>query len=224
VIGPSGCRQVALSAEATALAEELPSRNSMRLLMQLICVLGSEFTTDPQLPWAREILSYTVGRNETERTRLLQCRTLAYLDEVQGPRNRHGIRALHQMVSIDDREFREVVGARVNGFAALAARTFPEKNEYVGGATLHALYARAESEAGELELGPEGTTLLAALAFSLGSGATRDPCYPWIRRTLRGPGYGHGPRRTFRLTRRTKIYVRGVLSHLAPTSEDNAQE
>ena len=223
MIGKAGCRQVALSAEATAEAEGLAYRGSMRLLVQLICVLGSEFTVDPQLPWAREILRHTSGQDEEQRTRMLHCRSLAYLDEVHGPGNRDSLRALHRVTSLDETEVRDVASGRAEGFALVAARMFPEKHDYAGRPVLESLYDRAAAEAEESELGPEGALLLAALAFALGSGVTRDPCYPWIARTLRDPRFGHGPLRAARLYRRVGVYARSVLAHLAPSRPDDAQ-
>ncbi len=223
MIGKDGCRQVALSAEATADAEGLTYRGSMRLLVQLGCVLGSEFTVDPQLPWAREILTHTRGRDEEQRTRMLHCRSLAYLDEVHGPGNRDSLRALRRVASLDEKEVREVASGRAESFALVAARIFPEKHDYVGRPVLVSLYDRAAAEAEEFQLGPEGALLLAALAFALGSGVTRDPCYPWIARTLRDPRFGHGPVRTARLYRRVGVYARFVLAHLAPSEPNNAE-
>lgn len=223
IIGKAGCREVALSAEATAEAEGLAYRSSMRLLVQLICVLGHEFTVDPQLPWAREILSHTRGRDEEQRTQMLHRRSLAYLDEVCGPGNRDSLRALGRVASLDESEVRELASGRGEAFVLAAARLFPEKHAYVGGPVLESLYHRAAAEAEECELGPEGALLLATLAFALGSGVTRDPFYPWIARTLRDPRFGHGPLRTARLYRRVRAYARAILAHLTPSEPDDAQ-
>jgi hypothetical protein len=223
VIGKAGCRQVALCAEATAEAEGLAYRSSMRLLVQLGCVLGSEFTVDPQLPWVREILGHTSGRDEAQRTRMLHRRSLAYLDEVHGPGNRDSLRALRMVAGLDEKEARDSAAGGAEAFASMAARMFPEKHDYVGRPVVESLYHRAAAEAETYELGPEGALLLAALAFALGSGVARDPCYPWIARTLRDPRFGHGPLRTARLYRRVRVYARFVLAHLAPSESDDAQ-
>jgi hypothetical protein len=223
VIGVQGARELARLAESTAAAENLTFRSSVRLVMQLMCVLGCELTVDPQLPWVREILDFTRERSEPERTRLLHRRSLAYLDEVQGPRTVHAVRALREIERVSTAEIRAAAAAGEDGFAQLAARVFPRKHAFIGGRALRTLHARADAEARELELGPEGTLILAALALALGSGVTHDPCYPWITRTLRGPGFGQGPRRTVRLYRRVGIYAYRVLHHLAPAVEADAQ-
>jgi hypothetical protein len=85
------------------------------------------------------------------------------------------------------------------------------------------LNARAEREAGELDLGADGTPLLAALARAFGSGVTRDPCYPCLGRALRGPGCGPVPRHTVRRCPRVGSCARLILVHPAPRTEHDAQ-
>jgi len=218
VIGSDGCLAVAMLVATTAKRLRFQLRSSVRMVMELSCVLGSRFTEDPQLPWVTELLEYTHDRSETERAQLLHRRALAYLDEVHGPRNRHGVLALRRIATLPEVQRNRASAAHAEGFVRVAAWAFPEKHEFVGEDTLRALYRHAEAQSAAFELGRSGTLLLAALAFALGFGITQDPCYPWITRTLEGPGFGSGSRRAIRLYRRTAIYGQRVLAHLAPST------
>lgn len=220
VMGTDGCLALARHAERTAQEHGFELCSSARMFMQLMCTLGSGFLGDPQLAWASELLDYTQGSPEEVRAARLHRRVLAYLDEVHGPGQINAVRALRRVLSLDN-ETLSPATTDVDSFCRLARQMFPEKHQFVSQRTLETLYGAAAVEAHELNLGPAGTLLLTGLAFALGSGVTRDPCYPWIKRTLRGPHYGEGPQRVVRLKRRVLIYARHVASHL--TTVDDAQ-
>jgi hypothetical protein len=220
LMGAEGCLALARHAERTAYDHGFELRSSARMFMQLMCTLGCDFLWDPQLPWASEVLEHAQGRPEEARAARLHRRALAYLDEVHGPGQAYLVGALRRISSADD-EATAASTPDVESFCRLAEQMFPEKHAYVRRQALEAIYRAAAVEAQALELGSAGVLVLAGLAFALGSGVTRDPCYPWIARTLHGPHYGEGPQRTVRLKRRVLIYARHVASYL--TGADDAQ-
>lgn len=220
VIGPAGERALVDLAAATARDQGFATEAAVRLFLQYMCSFGSDFTCDPQLPWARETLERTRHLPEEARLTLLFRRSSAYLDGVHGEGHEHAIAALRRLLAAGDDLSR--YSGDLAEFIALAAHCFPQKYAYVGRACLRELYDVARHTAARYELGSQGPIVLASLAFALGSGIAHDPAYPWIERTLVAPGFGSGARRTARLRHRVTIYAHRVLDHL--TAAAHAQE
>lgn len=197
VIGEEGRSIAACTALDVAQRHGFVRPSSARLILQLMASLGVEFTTDPQLPWASEILYRTRDQPEETRRQRLYRRAVAFMDEVHGENNRNAIQALQRMFP-DDASLTPRVPANLEGFVQLAARVYPEKAEFVARGALTALYEQGAALAAQHHLGAQSTMLLASLAFALGSGIFRDPFYPWILRTLTASEFGEGEARTRR--------------------------
>lgn len=101
VIGEEGRSIAACTALDVARRHGFVRRSSVRLILQLMASLGVEFTTDPQLPWASEILYRTRDQPEETRRQRLYRRVVAFMDEVHGENNRNAIQALQRMFPDD---------------------------------------------------------------------------------------------------------------------------
>ena len=195
------------------------NRGPIRLCVELMFLFGSGFDTDPQYPWAAEILQ--APDDQMRRAEQLFDRTLDYQARVSGPGRANTYRAL--------RELSAFAGQRVewpsDGLPAALrremARVFPAKAAYVGDAGLAALIAEGSAEARRYGLpAPAGDALLVVLMFAFGHGCTDDPLYPWIANTLRDERIVAPAARTDRLQRKALTWLDHVLASLgggAPT-------
>lgn len=154
--------------------------------IDLMFLLGSNFDTDLQLPWAGEILRDADVPNQFVRIDKLYSTALAYLDEVAGPGNAHIKEALFRL----RKEVRLVPSTIAYGdfMPYLAARfrdVYPQKCSRIGKECLNQLIQSGVAEALSRGFaGMEGLALYVCLIFALGSGFASDPQFPWAQAVL----------------------------------------
>ena len=153
----------------------------VRLYLELMCLFGSYFGTDPQLPWAGEILRAGFTDDQAARADALHRRSGRFLSEVFGPGNIHG-RAALMALSDWARQPRPLPDS---GFEAAAssgvAAIWPQRYACAGDGALRALAARARAEADARGLATDrGRTLVFILMLGFGHGFADDPLFPWF--------------------------------------------
>jgi hypothetical protein len=159
-------------------------RGPIQFFIELSCLLGAAFDTDPQYAWATRILE---DKNEDElfRADRLHAGTMTYLDKVAGPENEHSKAALRRMKSIGvdlvtpgDITF-EI--SALDGMRYL----YPEKCEFIGQPALEALIEEGTLFAtthGAVK--PADRGLCVGMMFVLGHGFASDPLLRWAREPL----------------------------------------
>src|SRR5438093_1018839 len=85
VIGDSGVHTVIQHGMKKAGTYGFSNRGPVRLYLDLMFMFGSEFDTDPQLPWAAGILRDVDVSDQMERAERLHSKSLEYSDAVAGP-------------------------------------------------------------------------------------------------------------------------------------------
>ena len=158
----------------------------VRLYLDMICLFGSDFATDPQFPWAGEILNAGSTVDQAARADALYRRSLRFLDAVFGPDNRHGMLALGALADWT----RGAEALPADGFDAAAAdkleAIWPHRHAHVGAGPLRLLAAKARAQAAVHGLAtPRGQTLVFALMVGFGHGFAEDPLYPWFAEDMR---------------------------------------
>jgi hypothetical protein len=185
-IGDPELYQVARSGLARAEQYGLTLRGPVRLFIELMVLLGSHFDTDPQYPWAAEILNDRSTSDEMTRANVLQERAVNFYDTVLGPDYQYehaAIRRLHAedfegFPEQDATAFRAELLRRLGGI-------YPEKSSYVGTASLTILLDNATQLANYYSMGtPAGVALVTALGFALDYRCDIDPQFPWIAQDL----------------------------------------
>ena len=148
-------------------------------------MLGSDFDTDPQYPWATTILDETTTARQMDRAEQLHALTMKYSASVFGQDYQYERAAATRAGALKFAELPSFVGGSAAEFTGHFAKVFPEKVRYIGEAPIAVLAARANilSETHRLDA-ERGPTVLAALMFAFGHGALTDPQFPWIAATL----------------------------------------
>lgn len=191
----------------------LTLRGPMRLYLEMMLLFGSYFDTDPQYPWASEILFDRHSVSQMQRAESLFEKIVDYQEKVSGPQGANTRKALEGVLAIS----REPLNFSAGEFDESARReihkVFPEKAEYVGRENLTTLIRAGKTEARKYGFpATRGDTLMVVLKFAFGHGCADDPLYPWIGRTLRDEKIKDGEARAARLEKKAVTWVEHVLS------------
>jgi hypothetical protein len=211
-IGDDAVRQVVRTGMDKAQRYGLTNRGPVRFFLELKILFGSEFDTDPHLPWALQTLNDPKLPEQMAKADRLYERFLKYEQEVAGPNSENALEALRRTRAqrIDDlpplgRPFETEVLARLRS-------VYPAKCAYVGEPRLRALlvFSQQLAEKHALLAGP-AVALFTGLAFALGHGFIQDPLYPWVADTLGNDAIPEMSKRVERVHSKMMTYLDGVL-------------
>lgn len=185
------------------------NQGPVRFYLELMLMFGSDFDTDPQLPWATEVLkSDTVIVNQMTRADNLHGEMLAYLDAVSGPEGAYRVAALHRLQNTRIEDIRISWADFENGITVLLKDIYPRKCAYLGAPLLSSLAANGLKLARAYSLPDEsGPALMTILPFFLGHGFAADPQFPWISTILQDVVIASPDNRIDRLQAAIKNYL-----------------
>lgn len=175
----------------------LDQRGPVRFYLDLMIVLGSSFDTDPQYPWAAEILAKkevekteqtaeTEELSQLQRTEALFDKTADYLEKVDGEKNAYTLEALQEL---SDR-IKAGMSFRKSSFDAdmlnLMKEIHPRKYEETGEEPLRKLIKIGRKKGLQTYefKEPRAVALMVVLSFAFGHEFDKDPFLPWISKTL----------------------------------------
>ena len=192
-------------------AHGFTSRSSARFFLELMFLLGSEFDTDPQYPWAAEALAPTTPDDDPAlRALALHQKTIEYLHAALGPQRQFVMAALERAADLRSEDCTQ--WSDPEEILAHFWTIFPEKCEVVGSAGLQALLTTAFELARTHNLPVRsGGCMLTVLMFSLGHRVVSDPSHPWVARLLGEPDLS-AEERLASLEAKTRAYLRAVLA------------
>ena len=159
------------------------------LYVGLMCMLGSYFDQDPQLPWAAKILTDENIVYPNDRADQLYHRAMVFLNEAAGKENQYLEIALRKMREFPVSALTRTGENRDLSFGDYALKSlyalFPEKYEAVGDSAIRQMIRQGyQSARGYGLTGEAGIATYIGLMFMLGSGFDRDPRYPWAEAIL----------------------------------------
>jgi hypothetical protein len=189
-------------------------RGPVRLYLELMLLLGSHFDTDPQCPWATEILADRDSGSQTDRAGRLYERTMDYRAKVAGPKDAYTLNALRNIAVLA----RQPSTWPTDGFAGAMLREiallYPEKVSYVGEEAISGLIRKGMDGARIQRFSTtRGMALVVMLMFAMGHGCGWDPLYPWIAQTLRDGAVKDPDARAARLEKRALTWLEHVLAN-----------
>jgi len=175
----------------------LTTERSVALYLDLMCVLGSEFDTDPQIPWAAEILADRTFPAQSDRIDLLHSRgweyatkiSMDYDNDFESGRQSCLVATLYE---IRRQSSEDLTPERARGLVSEILRRikelFPLRCKVIGDECMALLMRSAVSSAiGYGIRSARGISLFAALMLVAGAGFDRDPQLPWASRILSDP-------------------------------------
>ncbi len=215
VLSEDGLRQVIRSGMERAAKYGLTNRGPIRFYIELMFLFGSDFDTDPWIPWAGASLADPALSDQMDRAEVLYEEMTTYLDEVAGPENAYAIGALHALdrarpedFPVSSPDFEEIALWGLN-------EIHPQWCEYLGEAAVRALIGRGMEMAKQYSaFNDQGVALFIASLFVLGHGFDHDPIFPWISGALNDSREADPSRQVERLHARMKTCLGETLAYL----------
>jgi hypothetical protein len=189
-------------------------RGPIRLYLELMLLFGSDFDTDPQYPWATEILTSQDSGPQMERALVLHERTLDFRQKVAGPEDAYTLEALRNIRVLAQKPPLLSSGDFVPAMLREIARVYPQKAGYVGGEGLEALIREGIEAARNYGFSTDhGVALIIVLMLAFGHGCESDLLYPWIARTLQDKAIVDPEARVKRLEKKALTWLEHVLAY-----------
>lgn len=215
-LGEPGLREVIRLGIARAGSYGFTHFGTMRFYLEMMFLFGSDFDSDPQLPWAGSALRDPATPDQTMRADRLYGHAMTFIDIVAGPRNVHEQAALRRAAAVRFEDLPAPGDDFDDEVVRRLIRLHPEKCAFVGEAGLQALIPRADALTERHALPREkGVALLIGLMFTFGHGCMSDPQYPWIEDILTPlPPDADGGPRAERLFKKFVAYLSRAVSSL----------
>lgn len=162
------------------------NRGPVQFYIEMMCLFGCDFDTDPQLPWAQAILKDDAIADQAERADALFDKMTEYDEKVSGPDQEFYLKALEQLSSARLEHYNLSPGTFDSEILGAIRNIYPQKFEFLGKEGADGLIARSKEIAAELSITSDrGAALVVAMTSAVGHGFAHDPMYPWISKTLR---------------------------------------
>lgn len=213
-VGEEQMREAIRFGMAKSAGYSFDNRGPVRLYLELMLLLGSHFDTDPQYPWAAEILTDDQAGPQMQRADLLYQKTMQYREKVAGPEDEYTLEALRNIRRWAEQPMLLTQENVVAELQREIRRVYPQKADYTGKDALEVLIGEGEREALEHGFPPvRGTALMVVLMLAFGHGCSDDPLYPWIARTLKDEAITDSAARAKRLETKALTWLDHVLAH-----------
>lgn len=201
----------------------LTNRGPVRFFVETMVMFGSEFDTDPLLPWANGVLTNPSIKDQMERADILHEAMLEYVEAVAGKDKKHLFDSMRRFGKARLEDY-QTPGSRFDdAVLALLKNGYPQRCEYVGELALASLLEAGKEEARSRSITTaKGAALLIVLMFQLGHAATRDPMFPWISETLNDETVADPNDRLKSLHVRSVKYLEQTLKNLGQEKTDGA--
>ena len=214
-VGEQGLREVVRLGIERAGKYGLTNRGAVRLYIELMVTLGSDFDTDPQFPWAAEVLTDEKIIGQAARTSHLYERAMVYLDRAGGPDKAYAIDALRTDAGRRIEDLATPGGSVRGTVLAEMKRTHPQKCACVGAPALRRLIEEGIESAKRFGLSTDaGAAVFVLLMFALGHGFATDPQFPWAAEALGERDPADPDERAERLHDAARSYFRQALAGL----------
>lgn len=214
VIETAGVRRTVRLGLKRARKYGLTCRGPVQFYIEMMYMFGSDFDTDPQIPWAGGMLEMATDAGQVERADRLYDKTTAYLARVSGPDGEYSLEALRRLSRALCEDRLTPAADSEDVMIGELRIIYPQKCEYLGVESMRALVRRGLASAREYSVASaRGRALFVALTFALGHGFAADPLYPWVSAILNDSPVGDADGRAERLHSGVKLYFEQSLTY-----------
>ena len=167
----------------------------------MLIMLGSGLGSDPQLPWAGEILYDSSTKEPTLRIDRLYDAAIEYLDQVVGKDEVFPVEALRTFLNIPIEQLHHhLIGGTEQGVLDTFRVIWPQKYALVGDSQLKKLIAEGVGSATRYGLtGSREAGFFLILMFVLGHSFDCDPQYSFLTMVLTDKNFKDEPQKPDRL-------------------------
>jgi hypothetical protein len=189
-------------------------RGPVRFYLEMMLLFGSGFDTDPQYPWAAQILRSGGQENQMDRSMSMFEKARHYRTKVAGPSDEYTFQALKQILLLTRTPLEINPGPISESLLSKIADTYPQKAEHIGREGLLLLVKQAMAVAQKNNFNTHRSVfMLVILMSAFGHTCTDDPLYPWISKTLSDPLIVSSEARAKRLETKAITWLEHVLAH-----------
>lgn len=183
-----GIRRVTRCGYENAKKYSLISQRNVCSYINNMLLLGSHFDTDPQYPWASEILNDKNKPDPNTRIDEVSDKTLDFFEKISGVRHLNIYRAALNMKNNSKSIFETLINGNFKNIGANLNNLFPKKYEATGEVNIKKLADSGVISAMKYGIKDESCLMIYILfMFSMGSGFDRDPQHPWAAEILNNP-------------------------------------
>ncbi len=213
-VGEEQMRKVVQLGMSQATKYGFTYRGPVRLYLELMLLFGSYFDTDPQYPWATEILTNKEVGSQMQRAEWLYEKTMDYRKKVAGPEDVYTLEALKKIAVFARNPISMPADNYIPALLREIALIYPQKAAYVGKAGLEALIRKGIVGAQRQRFTTmRGAALVATLMLAFGCGCGIDPLYPWIGKTLNNEAIANPDDKAKHLEKKAVIWLDHVLKY-----------
>jgi len=193
---------------------EFITQRDVCLYINTMIMLGGNFDTDLQLPWAAEILKDEAITDSVARIDALSEKTLEYLDRVAGTNEGYYKRALLTVRQVPIADFSQsVTGGVEPRVISQLQKIWPNKYEDIGDRNVSRLIRHALESAKKYNISSDrGIMLYTGLMFMLGGGFDKDPQFPWAASVLNDESITNEAAKVDRLYKEAMAFLEKCLS------------
>jgi hypothetical protein len=215
VIGDDGARAIVKNGIDRAQVYGLTKRGPVRFFVEMIFLFGSEFDTDPLLPWASGVLTNPSIHDQMERADILHEAMTEYVDRVAGKEKEFLLASMRRFNKSRLEDYQTQGTSFDAAIKEMLRANFPERCEFIGDEGMAKLIESGKEEARSRSIkSAKGAALLTVLMFQLGHAATRDPLFPWISEALNDESVSDPNERIKNLRAKAVKYSEKTLEHL----------
>jgi hypothetical protein len=191
-------------------------RGPVRLHLELMLLFGSYFDSDPQYPWASEILKNQDMGPQMSRAERLYEKAADYRLQVAGPGNAHVFEAVSRLWLETRQSLPFSAENFVPALLAFISRIYPQKAAYIGEEGLRALIDEGIETARRHRLATvRGVALTIGLMLAFGHGCIDDPVYAWISPALKDETVADPAARIQNLEKKALAWLGGMLGYFS---------
>lgn len=192
IIGEAQLRQVIQYGVSQAEQYGLTTQREVCLYLNLMLLLGSDFDTDIQLPWAKEVLMDEMIIDPYVRVEQLYDVAMEHLDQVAGIKSEHLGRAIVRIRNQLSEWMLLMNPVFESDLVSLFNWVYPQKSQMIGEEVLRQLIKQGITSTQTYGMATQGGVILyTGLMFILGSRFDKDPKYPWFATILNDTSLTH---------------------------------
>lgn len=188
------------------------NRGPVRFYIELMFMFGSYFDTDPQYPWASQVLSNPEGADQMPHADRLYDLMNEYQTATAGPNNKYTFEALRKISRARIEDYTKASAALEDSLLVGLWDIHPQKCEYLGDRPLRALVKCSFELAARNNFSSDASkALVVALMFFLGYGCARDPLHGWIANNLADKHLRNPADRSEELHSKAMLYLKHIV-------------
>jgi hypothetical protein len=212
--GTAHVRELVCLGISRGLVHGYTAHREIGLFINLMVMLGSGFTSDPQIPWALAQLNDLAIDDPFQRIQRVFRSSLQYLENCFGPKSSGMVKTLIRIRDFDLASAPRSVGLQLyEDLSKLFQYLCPPKYSAQGEASTRELisagFDRAELYGVKSSV---GRAVHITLMFMLGARFDEDPLYPWAGQVLRDKSLADEATRVRSLHNAAMQYINEVLS------------